>query len=379
MSIEYARTGNVRLEEPGDPRACLVREKYFSLRPKPLEQWLWRRRVSATAERVFWFHWTEGARSGDWCSQVALHYVAQYCEIDASTVTRAYQSLKRLGLLRRTDPGRDPRNRFQQATAVTEVLIPRELAAALSTFPNRPRVTAATVAPASPKELASATPQPLVADKPANPYAHLNVKEQRARVQGLAQCMSEPERQRWHAALCGTNPRLEFDSDTEVPQAIQAEILQYLASRPPTASPDPVIPARAPTTTGPRRLGIFELARMRRALQRIVGIDEAAELSRQVLWAVEEGALRKFSSAHAINIALKKLRENQWSRPKPNAAELGPPGGRARMSRDLQSCITNKDLSVRSMHIKEITAKPVSLINHLSDRKDRFGRNRFNS
>src|ERR1035441_4649512 len=100
-----------------DPRARLVREKYFSLRPKPLERWLWAQGVPASAERVFWLHWQEGLQRGDWCSQVPLKRVARECCLDLSTVTRAYQLLARIGCIRRTDPGRDPANPFNQASS----------------------------------------------------------------------------------------------------------------------------------------------------------------------------------------------------------------------------------------------------------------------
>ena len=122
-----------------DPRTALVREKYFSLRPKPLERWLWQQGLPQAAERVFWVHWEEGMKAGDWCSQVPLKLVASMCCVDPSTVTRAYQVLKKLDLIRREDPGRDPGNPFQQATAITEVRIPRELLTELSRAPNRPQ------------------------------------------------------------------------------------------------------------------------------------------------------------------------------------------------------------------------------------------------
>ena len=77
MDIDNARTGDVRLQEAADPRTRLCQEKFFTQRPKPLERWLWRRRVPAASERVFWFHWSEGARNGDWCSQFALHFIAR--------------------------------------------------------------------------------------------------------------------------------------------------------------------------------------------------------------------------------------------------------------------------------------------------------------
>jgi hypothetical protein len=123
-----------------NPRTRLVKEKYFSLRLKPLEHWLWQQGVSQAAERVFWLHWEEGMRAKDWCSQIPLRGVAQQCCIDSSTVTRAYQTLKSLGLIRREDPGRDPVNPFQQATAITEVLIPRALLAELHRSPNRRQI-----------------------------------------------------------------------------------------------------------------------------------------------------------------------------------------------------------------------------------------------
>ena len=117
----------------------LVREKYFSIRPRPLERWLWSQGVPASAERVFWLHWQEGVQRGDWCSEIPLRRVARECNLDVSTVTRAYQLLGKMGCIRRTDPGRDPANPFQQATALTEVRLPRELLAELDRRPSRRR------------------------------------------------------------------------------------------------------------------------------------------------------------------------------------------------------------------------------------------------
>lgn len=121
------------MQNDRDPRTVLTREKYFSLRPKPLERWIWQQGIPQAAERVFWLHWEEGMRRGNWCSELALKQVARECCVDTSTVTRAYQVLKRLELIRREDPGRDPNNPFQQAIAVTEVLVPRELLVNLNT------------------------------------------------------------------------------------------------------------------------------------------------------------------------------------------------------------------------------------------------------
>ena len=62
-----------------DPRAILVQDKFFSLRPQPLEQWLWKQGIPAAAERVFWVHWEAGMRAGDWCSQIPIRLVAARC------------------------------------------------------------------------------------------------------------------------------------------------------------------------------------------------------------------------------------------------------------------------------------------------------------
>src|ERR1700722_1080048 len=123
-----------------DPRLVLKRDKYFSLRPQPLEQWLWRQSVPPSAERVFWLHWQEGVRNTDWCSEIPIRRVAQQCCLDVSSVTRSYQLLSRLGLIRRQDPGRDASRPFQQATAITEVLLPREMLLQLERYPNRAHV-----------------------------------------------------------------------------------------------------------------------------------------------------------------------------------------------------------------------------------------------
>jgi len=286
------------------------------MRPKPLERWLWRQGISAAAERVFWFHWSEGARSGDWCSQFALHFVAQECEVDISTVTRAYQTLRRLGVLRRTDPGRDASQPFGQAIFITEVLVPGDLLAKLHALPNRPRLGAAKATPVDRGEpvRAPASDTPV---RPAHPHAHLNLNERRERLRALGEALSPAERERWHQAICGTVERLVFDPNTQVPVSIQAEIQQYLAAR---ARPEPLpaAPVAVPSSrSGARRLSVFEVARLRRSVQQLAGTQSADELSRQILWSIEavNGSLRQFVPAHALNIALKKLREGLWTRP----------------------------------------------------------------
>ena len=313
MDIDNARTGDVRLQDRADPRTRLAQEKFFTQRPKPLERWLWRHRVSPTAERVFWFHWAEGARNGDWCSQFALHFIARQCEVDTSTVTRAYQVLKRLGLIRRTDPGRDAANPFEQATCITEVLLPAGILAELHASPNRP-------APRSRAPGANRLPPPVAAPtaavpKPAHPHEQLDLKQRRARLKELAAALSPAELDRWNKAICGSARDMHFDPGTRVPTEIQAEIQQYLAARE-VPSQVAVAPLpNAPAASRQRRLSIFDIARLRHGLQTIGTVQGADELTRQVLWSIEVGSLRQFGVTHAINIALKKIREGQWSRP----------------------------------------------------------------
>src|ERR1700690_2593654 len=103
------------IDSPFDPRVALVRTKYFSQYPQPLERWLWKQGLPQAAERVFWLHWSEGRRNGDWCSEIPVRRVALECCVDPSTVTRSYKLLKAKGLIRREDPGRDSRGNSSPA------------------------------------------------------------------------------------------------------------------------------------------------------------------------------------------------------------------------------------------------------------------------
>ena len=326
-----------------DPRVVLVREKYFSLRPKPLEQWLWRQNVPPSAERIFWLHWEEGMRSGDWCSQVPLKRVAAQCCLDLSTVTRAYQLLVKLGLVRRADPGRDPTNPFQQATAVTEVRIPRELLIELDRHPDRrsgsrqnapERAQAPALRQMAPTERAdaqSAVRRPQSASNrveeggsssPAalpDLFAGLSGRERVRAIGQLRAKFSAGECHQYDEALRTRRARIDFDADTKLEAEERGRVLQMLErlAAQPRAEARPV-PHSAPTSThasGPRRLSVFELARLRREVHGVTGRDDAPEVVRQVVWSIEEGALRRFSTLHALHIALKKIREGAWTRP----------------------------------------------------------------
>jgi hypothetical protein len=336
------------IDTTNDPRNTLVRTKYFSLHPKPLERWLWQQDLPQTAERVFWLHWEEGMRSGDWCSEIPIKRVALECAADPSTVTRAYQVLKNLGLIHREDPGRAPDNPFQQATAITEVRLPREFIVELGRSPNRASVTRNP--PTSPP--ISATPEPSVAEEPAAKAPGIEQatlgtpapeSEQskctvpavfrltREAIQSLWGRASADERTRYYAATQARRTTFEFAPDTQLTAEDQvyllAQLQQQAIARPEHSPVAPAKPVSRPPT-GPRRLSTLQRARIRRGvLEAVTPTADGTELVRQVLWAIEVGALRRFPVELALNIARKKLREGAWTKPHrlpPNWLPAGP-------------------------------------------------------
>ena len=324
-----------------DPREVLVRRKFFSLRPQPLEQWLWKQGIAPSAERVFWLHWQEGQQRGDWCSEIPLRRVAHECHLDVSTVTRAYQCLTRLGCIRRTDPGRDPANPFQQATAITEVRVPAELLHTLHQYPNRRQPTEviqtaeAGRAAHSPNHTPTVTPDSeskaadTAAIAPASPSDSkpLPALTGRDRAKALAEItahLSPTERDAYHRAVRLHLPTLAFDPDTQVTPENQVLLKQTLATlatdtpsqtsaTPPGPAHSRSIPPSIPAQ--PRKLSLFHIARLRRDIQSATSSSAAPELLRQVIWSIEAGALRRFTPLHALNIAHKKIREGLWTRP----------------------------------------------------------------
>ena len=294
-----------------DPRVTLMREKYFTMRPKPLERWVWQQGLPASAERVFWHHWDLGAQNGTWCSQVPLRIVARDCCLDPATVTRAYQLLKRLGLLRREDPGRDPRNPFQQATAVTEVRVPKELVVGLAREPNR-RAGKGLEPAVAPRREAGPDARP-----PA-PAASETVPSREESREIFAK-LSAGERSRFSAASSHRRASLEFDADTRLAPTERAHVLatlESLARARPTAAPGAV--SVAPRQTGPRRLTALEVIRVEKGLRTLAEARAEAPpagLLGEVVYAAEEGALAKYPVPLAVNIALKKIREGAWSSP----------------------------------------------------------------
>jgi hypothetical protein len=295
--------------ESRDARAVLAREKFFSLRPKPLERWIWQQGIPQAAERVFWMHWEEGMRRGDWCSELAIRQVARECAVDTSTVTRAYQVLKRVGLIRREDPGRDPANPYRQAIAITEVLAPRELVVNLTRFPSRARPAQEPEPTRSMRESAPVTSN-------AEPAPTIN----RAESKSLMGKLSERERHEFYVASRDRRTSMAFDEDTALTPAERGRVLELLA-RVSSAMPGAGLPTASHPKPNPshfakpRKLSVLEAARVRSAVQPLAGAGEAAEIFRQVLWSMEQGALRRFDTRLALNIALKKIRDGAWTRP----------------------------------------------------------------
>jgi hypothetical protein len=307
-------------ENARDPRVVLKRDKYFSLRPKPLEQWLWRQGVAPSAERVFWLHWQEGMRNADWCSEIPIRRVAQQCCLDVSTVTRSYQLLIGLGLIRRADPGRDPANPFQQATAITEVLVPRELLLELDRHANRPRVSAgraqACAAVAAPEAAPPPSPEPTPAR--VDPFSGLSLRQRLGALAELTALMSAGERRQFNEAQRLHGSAMGFDEVSRLAPEQRGTVLQWLeicALRPAAPIAGPQTTSSTAPPSAPRKLTVFELARLRRELQAVVEPAAVAERLREVVWSIEEGALRRFQFLHAMRIALKKIRDGLWSRP----------------------------------------------------------------
>jgi hypothetical protein len=130
--------------------------------------------------------------------------------------------------------------------------------------------------------------------------------------------MSAAEREEYQNAMRLHRVSMTFDIDSKVTQEARALVLQVLAAM----AESPMATDRKPSTTEPRgdlkgrrKLTVFELARLKRDIQIATSSTAAAELLRQVVWSIEAGALRRFSPQHAAHIALKKIREEAWTRP----------------------------------------------------------------
>jgi hypothetical protein len=132
---------------------------------------------------------------------------------------------------------------------------------------------------------------------------------------------STTERSRFFTASRDGTTGLEFDPDTNLTPEDRGQLLAQLEqmARARHAPPRPPTPTHngsaAQPYAKPRRLSVLELARTRKRIGESVPTHEAAEVLRQVVWAAEEGGLRRFDLPLAVNIALKKIREGAWTRP----------------------------------------------------------------
>lgn len=319
-----------------DARRLLCERKYFGLRPQPLEQYLYAMNLSQCAERVFWLHWDAGYRRGDFTSEVPLSEVARRVKANTSSVTRAYQALKRLGLIRRQDPGRDPSKPFCQATAVTEVLLPREAIRDLLGSPDRLAAAgrdAVTTAKNEHVDARTSHPPHAVAkeqeasnDVSDAAQAHLDAL--RAKFSGRASekvfaKLTGDERSELFAAqrlsqagqLSAWHPASNTKLDADEVLWLQDFLTRYAndAQQRPVAVAQPKNPAA--TKPGTRLISTFTLAYLRKQISKHVAGSEVDQRFREIVWAVEEGSLAKFEPRFAVNIAVKKLKEGVWTRP----------------------------------------------------------------
>lgn len=110
---------------------------------------------------------------------------------------------------------------------------------------------------------------------------------------------------------------MAFDADSKVTGEGKAVVLRVLASMAAVASrADIQVSQSTGVVKGRRRgLSVFELARLKREIQKAGSRSGRPELLREVVWSIEVGALQRFKPLHAMHIALKKIREGAWTRP----------------------------------------------------------------
>jgi hypothetical protein len=112
---------------------------------------------------------------------------------------------------------------------------------------------------------------------------------------------------------------MAFDADSKVTGEGRAAVLRVLSSM--AAAFSGVVVQVSKSTEAVkgrsrrRGLSVFELARLKREIQKAGSCGGRPELLREVVWSIEVGALQRFKPVHAMNIALKKIREGVWTRP----------------------------------------------------------------
>ena len=132
--------------------------------------------------------------------------------------------------------------------------------------------------------------------------------------------LSESERTAFFVASRDRRTAMPFDAATTLSAEERGRVLELLtriSCETPKPSDQPPRPAlrTAKEFARPRQLSPLEAARVRKGILQYVPAGAGAEVFRQVLWSMEEGALRRFDARLAANIALKKIREGAWTRP----------------------------------------------------------------
>jgi hypothetical protein len=152
-----------------------------------------------------------------------------------------------------------------------------------------------------------------------DPFLGMSGRARSRALSGLIEFLSPTERHAYGEALRMHRDQMPFDVHSRVPGEARARLLRVLAwmaaaskSEVSTPRPHETTPLK---TVRQRKLSTFELGHLSRNLQSTASTATAPELLRQVVWSIEAGALRRFDTRHALHIALKKIREGQWTRP----------------------------------------------------------------
>lgn len=299
-----------------DPRDFLCEDKYFSLQPIPLRRMLHRAGLSATAQGVFWEHWSEGQMNGSWCSTIPYAEMQERLGCSESSIVRAYQALEAEGLIVRTRQPRRPGDAFREAPSLVEVRIPRSWLSLLAKSPSRRRPSAEHQVPKEPESDTSFS-QAEVRPKSDSDVPVLPEFDKNAYNAAFGK-LSHEERMRLSQAHLYGHERFDWPADTTVPvedrKVIDAFLLrsamQRAVERP---APPPKKKAASRKIVGST---VFLATRVRRQLTDIAP-GSADRLLREIMWSITKGALSRLGKTpdHAANIALKKVRQRLWQTP----------------------------------------------------------------
>jgi hypothetical protein len=142
----------------------------------------------------------------------------------------------------------------------------------------------------------------------------------RAESAALMRKLSDTERAAFFVASRDRRTMMTFDAASVLRPDERGRVLELLtqiSTERPAAAPAarPSSPAKPLEFAKTRQLSALEAARLRKRVGEVVPTAAGAEVFRQVLWSMEEGALRRFDPRLAANIAIKKIREGVWTRP----------------------------------------------------------------